>query len=480
MSPQIADEIGTPCEGSFLLGGSNSPQSLATLCTNSDSDGEEYHDMTDDGRGSLSQTVANVMKVCLGTGILALPYAFAKGGFVFSPLAMFAVAYWNVYGVSRLCDCLALVKYLDRAEGALPAPAGSSANAVVAYRAIGARGVLAVDAIMLIFLVGVTSAWVIASSQLIGETPLSLGSPVRDALLVFALVLPVLTARDLSGLSKISAGGLIAVLLSFAIILLSGLNTYGLEGLRRLSWDDALPNSVADLCCYYGIAVFAFGIVPVAYNLRASMARPNLFPRAASVGVFACSFLYVLVGEACWVAYAPAPGGIRGDVIDMLPNDAVGTTVRLALAAMLVVSIPLMLVPAEELVYRKLRPQSEALPAKIALRVGLLGACLGLAMTIPNFALVLGLVGCACTGVISFVLPALYHLRLLQRVVRAEDRKAGLDLAGKGEEEEVRRRRMYQLHVDYVMLVLGVASTIFSTYQTVAAAVAERRVSESS
>jgi amino acid permease len=41
----------------------------------------------------------------MGTGMLALPYAFVSGGYLFSAAGVGLLALWNAYAIDRLLRC---------------------------------------------------------------------------------------------------------------------------------------------------------------------------------------------------------------------------------------------------------------------------------------------------------------------------------------------------------------------------------------
>ena len=56
---------------------------------------------TRDGSNSV-QSVLNLVKVCIGTGALALPFAVSQGGILFGTFGLFVIAGWNQYASYRL------------------------------------------------------------------------------------------------------------------------------------------------------------------------------------------------------------------------------------------------------------------------------------------------------------------------------------------------------------------------------------------
>ena len=132
---------------------------------------------------SYWQTIANLSKICVGTGILALPYSFLCGGVIFSPVGLFFVMTWNLYSAYCLLDCddmvrerlegkgLGGIKYFsnERKEG----KETLSRYAVISMHAIGDTGPKIIDLILLILLLGVCTSYQVASwsftRTLIGE-----------------------------------------------------------------------------------------------------------------------------------------------------------------------------------------------------------------------------------------------------------------------------------------------------------------------
>jgi amino acid permease len=45
---------------------------------------------------SLFWAVVNFTKLCIGSGVLALPFAAGKGGLFFTPIGLFFIGCWNV------------------------------------------------------------------------------------------------------------------------------------------------------------------------------------------------------------------------------------------------------------------------------------------------------------------------------------------------------------------------------------------------
>lgn len=67
--------------------------------------------------GGFGATVATLAKVCMGTGMLALPYAVLRGGLVVTAVGIALMAAWNYKAVRQLLECRDAVEELVEAEG---------------------------------------------------------------------------------------------------------------------------------------------------------------------------------------------------------------------------------------------------------------------------------------------------------------------------------------------------------------------------
>ena len=88
---------------------------------------------------SVNECFLNLLKVLIGSGVLALPFAVVNVGLVFAPMGLLLVACWNGWNVQRLvrvrtlaekafsCTVLSHVTELRRTVQAYP-PGGRTLN----------------------------------------------------------------------------------------------------------------------------------------------------------------------------------------------------------------------------------------------------------------------------------------------------------------------------------------------------------------
>jgi amino acid permease len=173
---------------------------------------------------------------------------------------------------------------------------------------------------------------------------ISTGYSRWDKLLPAIVVAVLSCAKDISFLSKFSATGLIALALSFGVISGEGIKENGWVDFKELSTLNLWPESLSAASSWFGVVVFGYGVVPVIFNVRESMAEPQFISISTSIGL-----------GIAYVGYLFASNGIRilfskfsfdGDVLQVLPpNSAIALSVRLMMTFVVAVTAPFIVVP---------------------------------------------------------------------------------------------------------------------------------------
>jgi amino acid permease len=344
-------------------------------------------------------------------------------------------------------------------------------------------------------------------------------------------------------LSKMSAVGLLVLLLTFGVIAGYG----AAASLRRHSHRQAepsalvgatssaveraaesgpfaaalplLPASVEGVCRWYGIVVYSMGTVPLTYNFRESMRNPGQIMGATRTALASVAFSYLALGIGTLLLFpdldgdvlhelpgvpsaaAAAAAAFQGGTATGMPSAdpsaipwrrhelLVPLLARLAMVSVVVMTAPLLIVPCGELVEGKIfhrrkvgrrldsRGEEPSHPHQhrhqhqhrhllwIGMTRGILcGVSAAVATAFPSFVQVLAVVGSACVGAVSFVVPPLFHYRLRALAARRRRRqqnhgrdggdKDGTAGAAAGDGDAA---------VDLAMLAAGTIATVLAT-----------------
>ncbi|XP_017984625.1 PREDICTED: vacuolar amino acid transporter 1 isoform X5 [Theobroma cacao] len=239
------------------------------------------HELPISRQSSYGQAVLNGINVLCGVGILSTPYAAKEGGWL-GLIILFTFAVLSFYTGLLLRQCL------DSEPGLETYPD-------IGQAAFGTAGRIAVSIILYVELYACCVEYIILEgdnlSSLFPNAHISLGGFELNSQRLFALmttlaVLPTVWLRDLSVLSYISAGGVVASILVVLCLFWVGLvDQVGFHNKGTTLNLASLPVAVGLYgYCYSGHAVFP--------NIYTSMAKPNQFPSVLIACFGICSLLY--------------------------------------------------------------------------------------------------------------------------------------------------------------------------------------------
>lgn len=267
-------------------------------------------DMSRATKATVDESVVNIAKVCIGTGMLALPFAVHESGVVAGAGGLALIGLWNHHASKRLCGLRARLQ--------------CDTYASLAAQVFGTQAALVVDFCTIATLLGVVCVYTITFAQLLHDTPLALSpggvatSAWQETIFCAVLVLPLSVWRELKFLANTSRIGLGALLAGFGAIFYFGVLQFGWWGFGDIDGRDAgladaptfstapfpssslslwptlscstdvslsaavglFPQSVNAASRYFGVAAFCFGVPPLQFSLQDSMAEPARFTEA--------------------------------------------------------------------------------------------------------------------------------------------------------------------------------------------------------
>lgn len=150
------------------------------------------------------------------------------------------------------------------------------------------------------------------------------------------------------------------------------------------------------------------------------------------------------------------------------------TVLRLSCCAVALTSYPLCLVPAAEMITSHIGESGqETHQPGIPLRIGLVIVCTGVALAIPDFGLMVSIIGNFSVSMVSFVLPSAMAVACTTR--SAPGRTSYLALAEQGHltaapGQQTPSFRSSWYYVDIALLILGIFTCVSTTYLTLSSA----------
>ncbi|KAF3649899.1 putative ycf20-like protein-like isoform 1 [Capsicum annuum] len=387
------------------------------------------HEFTVSRQSSYGQGVLNGINVLCGVGILSTPYAVKEGGWAgLSILFIFGVLSYYTGILLRYC--------LDSQPGLETYPD-------IGQAAFGTVGRIIISIILYVELYSCCVEYIILEgdnlSALFPNAHLNLGGYQIDARHLFALlttlaVLPTVWLRDLTVLSYISAGGVIAsvmvVICLYWLGLVDHVGTQSKETVLNLS---SLPVAIGLYgYCYSGHAVFP--------NIYTSLEKRSQFPAVLFTSFVIVTVLYA---GAAVMGYMMFGDSAESQFTLNLPTDLVAskiafwTTIVNPFTKYALTMAPVAM-SLEELIPSN---HAKSYMYSILIRTALVMSTLLVALKIPFFGFVMALIGSLFTMLVTLILPCACFLRIL-----------------KGKTSPI------QVSACILIIIVGSISAVFGTY----------------
>ncbi|KAL8241158.1 hypothetical protein R6Q59_014513 [Mikania micrantha] len=361
------------------------------------------HELPISRQSSYGQSVINGINVLCGVGILSTPYAVREGGWI-GLLLLF------VFGALSFYTGILLRYCLDSQPGLETYPD-------IGQAAFGTTGRLIISIILYVELYACCIEYVILESDNLSsffpKAHLNLGVFMLDAHYLFAIVftlvvLPTVCLRDMSILSYISAGGVIASILVAVCLFWVGLvDKVGFQIESTKAFNLAgFPVAIGLYgYCYSGHAIFP--------NIYTSMANRNQFPMVLLASFGICGVLYAVVAV---MGYSMFGESTESQFTLNLPVNLVASKVAVWTTVVnpftkYALTISPVAMSLEELLPSN-RRKSRLL--SILIRSGLVLSILVVALTVPFFGLVMSLIGSLLTMLVTLILPCACFLSILR------------------------------------------------------------------
>ncbi|KAJ4845794.1 Amino acid transporter avt1c [Turnera subulata] len=263
------------------------------------------HELPISHHSSYGQAVVNGLNVLCGVGILSTPYAARQGGWL-------GLAILLIYAVLSFYTGLLLRYCLDSEPGLETYPD-------IGQAAFGTTGRIVISACCVEYIILEGDNL----SSLFPNAHISLGVIELDSHHLFALmttlaVLPTVWLRDLSILSYISAGGVIASVMVVICLFWVGLvDKVGIHSKGQILNLGTLPVAIGLYgYCYSGHAVFP--------NIYTSMAQPNRYPAVLLTCFCICTLMYAGVA---YMGYTMFGDSTESQFTLNMPQDLVASKI---------------------------------------------------------------------------------------------------------------------------------------------------------
>uniref|UniRef100_A0A1J3FZM1 Proton-coupled amino acid transporter 1 n=1 Tax=Noccaea caerulescens TaxID=107243 RepID=A0A1J3FZM1_NOCCA len=376
------------------------------------------------GRPLSSQfkTFANVFIAIVGAGVLGLPYAFKRTGWLMGVLTLFSVA-------ALINHSMMLLVHIRRKLGV--ADMGSFGD--LGFAVCGPLGRFVVDILIILsqagfcvgylIFIGTSLANLSANQQNISMMMASSVSVSPKSLYIwgcFPFQLGLNSIKTLTHLAPLSIFADVVDLGAMAVVIVEDVK------ITVEQRPDVVAFGGMSVFFYgMGVALYAFEGVGMVLPLESEMKDKDKFGKVLALSMLFIAVVYGAFGVLGYMAF----GEETMDIITAnLGGGVMSSLVQLGLCINLFFTFPLMMNPVFEIVERRFWSGIYC----VWLRWLLVLAVTLVALLVPNFADFLSLVGSSVCCALGFVLPALFHLMVFKDELGWKQRAldAGMVLLG--------------------------------------------------
>uniref|UniRef100_A0A2N9FSZ7 Amino acid transporter transmembrane domain-containing protein n=1 Tax=Fagus sylvatica TaxID=28930 RepID=A0A2N9FSZ7_FAGSY len=371
---------------------------------------------------SKSKTFANVFIAIVGAGVLGLPYSFKRTGWVMSLLMLFSVAALTQH-------CMMLLVYtrrkLESSNGSSKIASSNGFSKIASsnglskiasfgdlgFTVCGSTGRFLVDILIILSQTGFCVGYLIfignTLADVVNLSPMIMGLAPKSFYIWGCLPFQL-------GLNSIASLTHLAPLSIFAdVVDLGAMGVVLVEDVLVFFKHSPAVKAFGGVSVFFygmGVAVYSFEGVGMVLPLESEMKDKDKFGKVLALTMAFLSLLYGGFGALGYFAF----GEETKDMITAnLGAGLISTLVKLGLCVNLFFTLPIMMNPVYEIVERRFSGGTYCLWLRwlLVLLVSVV------ALSVPNFADFLSLVGSGVCCALGFVLPPLFHLMVFKEEI---------------------------------------------------------------
>eukprot|EP01094_Clydonella_sp_ATCC50884_P004338 TRINITY_DN13368_c0_g1_i1.p1 TRINITY_DN13368_c0_g1~~TRINITY_DN13368_c0_g1_i1.p1 ORF type:complete len:481 (-),score=173.12 TRINITY_DN13368_c0_g1_i1:343-1665(-) len=396
------------------MGGRPAPPPEASLSvhTKSERGGSEEEDEEEDeedeevGHGldvasdtSDLKTYVNFIKSYIGSGILAIPFAFKEGGVVLSICMLLGLAIATNYCIRLLLVCAAKYERVSKKRASYSG---------IGKFAVGRYGVLAVNSSLIFSQVGFCCVYVLFIGHnlesifpVLPSWAWSLIASPALAIVCFLRSMSMLALISFIGQTAMTAG--LGAILVFAFVALA------------TNHPEVHAVNLGGFPIFFGVAVYTFEGIGLVLPMRRAMKKPSHYPYVLDMGYFCVALMVIAFGTIGYLGYGES---VSDEITLSLPGGVVSAGVKALLILAIFSTYPVQLFPiialAEGAVLGRFLASRWIEWYRNAVRTGLVALTVVLALSIPRFSLFVSLVGAIGGSMMAFILPSLFYIAMFR------------------------------------------------------------------
>lgn len=366
------------------------------------------------------RSIFNILKTYIGVGVLGLPNAWKESGVIGSLVSMLVLSLISLHCLNLLVD--AKQQLVEQGENVFTF--GDVTK--VAFGRIGKLGGKiggpAVDVILCFCQLGVCTSYIV----FLGQSTQKLFSPITDLpwqvfaaiwIGIMMILSWIRTLKSLSPLATIATGclaaGLVTISVAASLSLHDSIKAHTFKRPNLIVWEK-VPSMIS-------IAIFSFEGIGFVLPAQTAIKNPDRYPFVLTFCLIVVGTLYAMFGTLTYIGFGE---GTQDQIIVSLLNwsngskgwHIVANVITGGLVAAIAFTYPIQLFVATDLIEERIFPPTDATWAAYWIRNNfraflVFGTGL-LALVVPKFDLIMGLIGSIGAAPLQFVFPPIIWLAI--------------------------------------------------------------------
>uniref|UniRef100_A0A1B0D729 Amino acid transporter transmembrane domain-containing protein n=1 Tax=Phlebotomus papatasi TaxID=29031 RepID=A0A1B0D729_PHLPP len=364
------------------------------------------------------ETLIHILKGSLGTGILAMPEAFANSGYV--------SGFINTLIIGALCTyCLHILvrtQYIICKRNRLPILTFPASMQIAleqgpkSLRPYARASALIVDTFLIIYQLGICCVYIVFVAtnikQLVDYYWMELDVKIHMLIILMPLI-GLNCIRNLKLLAPFSSFANVITFVGLGLIL-----TYILDDIPGPSARDAI-GPIGKFPLFFGTVLFALEAVGVVIAVENNMKTPKNFGGyfgVLNIGMFVITILYAIIG---FLGYLKFGNDAKGSItLNISQTDITAQAITIIFAVAIFISYGLQCyVPVEIIWNQYLLKRFENSPKKLMwefiTRIVVVIITFLLAVAIPRLGLFISLFGALCLSALGLAFPCIMEICVL-------------------------------------------------------------------
>eukprot|EP01114_Cavostelium_apophysatum_P003928 TRINITY_DN14068_c0_g1_i1.p1 TRINITY_DN14068_c0_g1~~TRINITY_DN14068_c0_g1_i1.p1 ORF type:complete len:433 (+),score=69.93 TRINITY_DN14068_c0_g1_i1:110-1408(+) len=397
--------------------------------------------------GTVWGSVFTLMTCAVGSGVLALPYAFMLSGVVLSSIILVAMSAMNFYSLHLLVVCAALTQQKTYQD--------------VAFVAFGKIGTIGVQLMLLFALYGSQIGFIVIIGDLLTPVFCTFDAALCDSVYThrnfLSLMVVVFIITPLAFFPKIhqfqwsSAFAVLSVVFLLCVVIARSVQYIASHPLGHVDLFRWSPMGIAQTT---PIMAFALGchvqVIPVVMALKPSVAQRSGGDKVVFAANTFSTLLYFAFSVGALLEFGD---GVDKNILQNYGADKLITAARIVMAIHVSLAFPLLIWPSrnliDTLIFKSCNTSRTAdIIRHIAITIIFIYSAYGFAVLLPNIQIVFGFTGSIAGMLSNYVFPAALYLKIATG-------------------ESFWRKKLPAAVLVTVGVVNGLASTAVLTYQTI-------------